>query len=124
MSPSYGEQGSDLGPSKYSLRALNSIRIKIFRTIGAKRRTSVSELRSWLCTKSVRANWRAGAILRLPIDHTADVFHTYGTDDIFRRPVSQDFKKCNLFVEIRGGEFDQDVGYWLDAGRAAGTVCG
>ena len=58
------------------------------------------------------------------MDHTADVFYTDGADDIFRLLVSRGYKECNLLVEIRGGGVDQDMGYWLDVGRAAAAMDG
>ena len=74
--------------------------------------------------RSISPSACAGAILRLPIDHTAGIFHTDGADDIFRLPVSQDYNACNVLVEIRGGGFDQDMGNWLDVGRAAAKMNG
>ncbi|KAF6239395.1 hypothetical protein HO173_002657 [Letharia columbiana] len=66
----------------------------------------------------------AGAILRLPIDHTVGTFHGGGADDGFRLPVSRTYGGCDVLVGLRGGGPDRDRGSWLDAGRAAAEMNG
>ena len=64
----------------------------------------------------------AGAILRLPIDHTIGIFHSDGAGDGFKLPVSRTYNDCNVLVEMRGDTTDQDVGSWLDLGVAAAEM--
>ncbi|CAF9942338.1 MAG: hypothetical protein ALECFALPRED_009703 [Alectoria fallacina] len=64
----------------------------------------------------------AGAILRLPIDHTIGIFHSDGAGDGIKLPVSRTYNDCNVLVEMRGDTTDQDMGSWLDLGVAAAEM--
>lgn len=64
----------------------------------------------------------AGAILRLPIDHTVGIFHTGGADDGFQLPVSRTYNECKIVVEIQGDGTDEDRASWLDLGRDAAAM--
>lgn len=66
----------------------------------------------------------AGAILRLPIDHTVGIFHGGGAEDGFKLPVSRNYNECSVVVEIKGDGTDLDRGNWLDVGLAAAEMNG